>query len=178
MGPVTVPGNWQVKAAQGYDNSQFLIDWEKKAVICPQGKISHKWTERPGHRGCDVVRAQFGKQDCLTCPVRTQCTRAVSNPRQLQFRAEAQHEAIQAARKRQTTNEFKERYAKRSGIEGTLSQGVRAFDLRVCRYLGIEKTHIQHLLTAVAMNVVRLFQWHIGDTPSQQRVSCFATLAD
>jgi len=33
--------------------------------------------------------------------------------------------------------EFKERYAKRSGIEGTISQGVRAFDLRVSRYLGL-----------------------------------------
>ncbi|HWS82927.1 MAG TPA: transposase, partial [Ktedonobacteraceae bacterium] len=57
----------------------------------------------------------------------------------------------------QTTKEFKDRYAKRAGAEGTISQGVRAFDLRVSRYLGIEKTHLQHLLIATAMNVVRLF---------------------
>jgi transposase len=177
VGPVTVPGNWQVKAAQGSDISQFLIDWEKKTVTCPQGKTSRKWTERPGYRGCDLVRAQFGKQDCLACPVRTQCTRAATNPRQLHFRTEAQHEAIQAARKQQTTKEFKDRYAKRSGIEGTISQGVRAFDLRVCRYLGMAKTHLQHVITATAMNVVRLFQWHMGDTPSQPRISRFAALA-
>jgi transposase len=87
------------------------------------------------------------------------------------------HEAIQAARKRQTTETFKERYAKRSGIEGTISQGARAFDLRVSRYLGREKTHLQHVFTAVAMNVTRLFQWHMGDTPSQTPISRFAALA-
>jgi transposase len=64
-----------------------------------------------------------------------------------------------------------------SGIEGTISQGVRAFDLRVSRYLGIEKTHLQHVLTATAMNVARLFQWQMEDTPFQPRVSRFAALA-
>ncbi len=177
IGPVTVPGNWQVKEAQGFDISQFQIDWENKTVTCPQGNSSRKWTERPGYRGFDMIRAQFGKKDCLACPVRAQCTRAATNPRQLHFRAEAQHEAIQAARKRQTTKEFKDQYAKRSGIEGTISQGVRAFDLRVCRYLGLAKTHLQHILTATAMNVVRLFQWYMEETPSQPRISRFAALA-
>ncbi|GHO49262.1 IS1182 family transposase [Ktedonospora formicarum] len=177
IGPVTVPGNWQSKSGQGYDTSHFHIDWENKIAVCPQGHVSHKWTERAGWRGLDMVRIQFGKQDCLACPARSQCTRAVSNPRQLQIRAQAQYEAIQSARERQTTKAFKERYAKRAGIEGTISQGVRAFDLRACRYLGMAKTHLQHLLIATAMNVVRLFQWHMEETPFQSRTSRFAALA-
>ena len=177
IGPVVINGNWQAKEANGFDSSQFTIDWKNKTATCPQGKTSKKWVDRHEDRGFDTIRVEFGKQDCLACPVRAQCTRAASNPRQLHLRSKEQHEAIQAARKRQTTKEFKERYAKRSGIEGTISQGVRAFDLRVSRYLGLQKTHLQHLLIATAMNVVRLFQWQMGFTPFQPRISRFAALA-
>jgi transposase len=177
LGPVVHPGNWQAKDAQGFDLRQFVIDWEHRSVTCPEGKKSRKWTVRQERTVPGVIRAQFDKRECLACPSRSQCTQAAKNPRQVTFRPQAHHEAIQAARERQTTPEFKERYAKRSGIEGTISQGVRAFDLRVCRYLGREKTHVQHLLTAVAMNVVRLFQWQMGDTPAQPRISRFAALA-
>ncbi|HXQ38732.1 MAG TPA: IS1182 family transposase, partial [Anaerolineales bacterium] len=177
IGPVAINGSWQTKESQGFDNSQFAIDWENHVVTCPEGKMSKKWTVKQSQRGKEVIRAQFGQKDCTACPSRSQCTRAVVNPRQIVFRPQEQHEAIQATRKLQTTKDFKERYAKRSGIEGTISQGVRAFDLRVSRYLGIDKTHLQHVITATAMNVVRLFQWHIGDTPSQPRISRFAALA-
>jgi transposase len=177
LGPVVIPGNWQAKDAQAFDISQFAIDWDRHVVTCPQGKTSKKWTVKQDKTVSNVVRAQFGQKDCSSCPTRSQCTHAAVHPRQLVFRSQEHHEAIQAARKRQTTQEFQERYAKRSGIEGTISQGVRAFDLRVSRYLGRKKTHLQHVFTATAMNVVRLFQWHMGDTPSHPRISRFAALA-
>lgn len=177
IGPVVVPGNWQTQETDSYDLSQFSIQWEKQQVTCPEGKISKKWTIKQDQHGNTVIRAQFGYKDCQVCPARSRCTHAAVNPRQLVFRPQEQHEAIQSARQRQTTKEFKERYAKRAGIEGTISQGVRAFDLRVCRYLGLEKTHLQHVLAATAINVVRLFQWQMGDAPSQPRISHFAALA-
>lgn len=177
LGPVVQPGNWQAKDAQGFDLSHFVIDWHHHTVTCPEGKISRKWTVRQERTVPEVIRAQFAKRECLACPSRSQCPQAKENLRQVTFRPQAHHEAIQAARKRQTTQEFKERYAKRSGIEGTISQGVRAFDLRTCRYLGIQKTHLQHLLTATAMNVVRLFQWQMGQTPVRLPLSPFAVLA-
>ena len=80
-------------------------------------------------------------------------------------------------RSEQTTKEFQERYAKRSGIEGTISQGTRAFDLRTSRYRGLDKTHLKHVFTAAAMNVTRLFSWHMGDTPALSRISSFAAIA-
>jgi hypothetical protein len=51
------------------------------------------------------------------------------------------------ARERQKTEAFKEQYALHSGIEATFSQGVRAFELRRSRYIGLAKTHLQHLLS-------------------------------
>jgi Transposase DDE domain len=45
-----------------------------------------------------------------------------------------------AGRRRQTTEEFQRCYTQRAGVEGTLSQAVRAFGLRVARYRGLAKT--------------------------------------
>jgi Transposase DDE domain len=41
-------------------------------------------------------------------------------------------------------------------VEGTVSQGVRVCDLHRARSIGLAKTHLQHVLTAAALNVVRL----------------------
>ena len=177
IGPVALNPSWQAKDPQAYDNSKFSIDWENETVTCPEGKTSKKWTIKPKEQGQEAIVARFGQKDCKACHARLLCTHSAVHPRQIALRPKEQHEAIQAARVRQTTKEFQERYAKRSGIEGTISQGVRAFDLRTSRYIGLKKTHLQHVLTATAMNVVRLFQWQMDDTPFQPRISRFAALA-
>jgi transposase len=78
---------------------------------------------------------------------------------------------------RQTTAEFKAQYAARAGVEGTLAQGTRGFGLRRARYVGQAKTHLQHLLTAVAINVVRVVAWLCGRPQARTRQSRFARLA-
>src|ERR1043165_5212663 len=74
----------------------------------------------------------------------------------------AQHAALQAARKLQQTETFQQKYALRRGVEATISQGLRAFDLRRSRYVGLPKTHLQHLAIATAINLVRLVNWLDG----------------
>ena len=66
---------------------------------------------------------------------------------------------------------------KPAGIEGTLSQGVRAFGLRRSRYIGLAKTPLQHILIAVAMNLRRVMAWLTNPHPTKPRVSPFAALA-
>jgi len=61
--------------------------------------------------------------------------------------------ALQAPRHRQTTPEFKETYAIRSGIEGTLAQAADKLEMRRSRYRGLLKTHFQHVMTAAAIDV-------------------------
>jgi len=82
----------------------------------------------------------------------------------------------QAARRRQRTSTFRQTYALRAGIEATISQGVRAFDLRRSRYLGLPKTHLQHVSIAVAINLVRVVAWLNGDPLAPTRVSAFEML--
>ena len=87
------------------------------------------------------------------------------------------HEALQAARIQQETPEWKAEYAVRAGVEGTLSQGVRGFGMRRCRYIGLAKARLQHVATAAAINVYRISDW-VGETPrAATRTSQFARLA-
>ena len=55
------------------------------------------------------------------------------------------------------TKTWLKQYNRRAGVEGTISQGVRGLGLRECRYVGLDKVHLQHILTATAMNAIRLF---------------------
>jgi len=72
---------------------------------------------------------------------------------------------------------FKVLYATRAGIEETISQEVRAFGARRCRYVGEAKAQFQQLMTAVAVDSVRLAAWIAEQPRGQTRHSRFAALA-
>ena len=74
------------------------------------------------------------------CPVRPRCTRAKHTGRRLRLPPQDQYEALQAAQAWSTSEEGQQSYKRRAGVEGTLSQGVRAFGLRRTRYWGVAKT--------------------------------------
>ena len=177
VGPVAQDTSWQARTAGALTLEQFVIDWEGQQVTCPQGATSQQWRETTTESGAAVIRVTFRAQDCQACPLRGRCTRSAQHGRRLTLRPQAEHVALQAARVRQTTAAFKAQYAARAGAEGTLSQGVRAFGLRRARYLGQAKTHLQHVLTAVAMNLARLATWWNGTPQARTRQARFARLA-
>ncbi len=111
-----------------------------------------------------MIHVAFDQRDCAACVSRPLCTRAASSGRAMTLRPEGQHLALQAARERQHTPPFRVQYAARAGIEGTLSQGVRRCDLRRSRYIGLARTHLQHVITAAALNFARVGAW-LADTP-------------
>jgi len=179
VGPLSANSGWQSRAATGYGLEAFELDWEAEKARCPQGSHSVRWT--PGHdvSGDPVVRIRFHGPTCRACEVRSRCTSAKDQPRQLTVRPQAQHEAIQAARQRQETEEFKAQYALRAGAESTISQGVRRFDLRRSRYIGLARTQLQQTIMATAMNLVRLANWFRKGAvdPPKRRPGHFARLA-
>ena len=178
VGPVLPDTSWQAKAGKGFDLSNFNINWQQKQVQCPQGHQTTSWSEQFNRHGQSVVHVHFPKRFCANCPVRADCTQSkTAHGRSLNFLFQAQHIVLQTARAYQETEEFQERYATRAGVEGTISQGVRAFGLRRSRYIGLEKTHLQHIVTATAMNISRLWDWWQGIPKAQTRLSHFAALA-
>jgi transposase len=178
VGPITRDPSWQAKLPNGFAMGLFVIDWERCVATCPRGKTSLRWY--PTTRRGSLIHIEFNPADCLPCPDRARCTRITTGQgarvlRVLRVHPREEYEAIQAARRRQRTQEFAVRYAHRAGLEGTLSQGVRTLGLRRARSRGLARTHVQHVATA--LNIGRLCSWLNGARPTRSRPSRFARLA-
>lgn len=177
VGPVPSSKSWQSREEGAFDHTQFVLDWEQRVAICPGGKRSRSWSDRKSWRDTPNITVAFRLEDCLPCPLRARCTRAKTGGRTLTIYPQEKYEAQQEARERQETEAFKALYGERAGIEGTISQGVRRMGLRQSRYIGLARTHLQHVATAAAINVVRTVNWLAGEEPEATRISPFQALA-
>ena len=176
VGPMRPDVSWQAQANQGFDIAHFAIDWEAEHVTCPEGRTSVLWKPGQDRWGNEVIHAEFARRECQACPSRPLCTRATTEGREMTLRPRELHEALQAARRQQETAEWKAEYAVRAGVEGTLSQGVRGFGMRRCRYTGLAKARLQHVVTAAAINVYRISDWVGGVPRAATRTSPFLRL--
>lgn len=150
--------------ATGYGKSAFTIDWQEHTATCPSGQTSRYWTVGLDNNGRDAIRIRFATATCAPCPVRSQCTRSTQYGRQLTVRPEPQDALLERIRIEQTTEVWKQRYAARAGIEGTIHQAVAVSGMRRTRFRGLAKTHLGHVLTATGINLIRLDAWW-NDTP-------------
>jgi transposase len=176
-GPTRPIQGWQAHTDGTYDLSQFTVDWEQQQARCPQGKVSTVWREYVDRAGQPYTIVRFGLQDCRPCPARPLCSRTQETGRSLHLPSQERFEALQAARAWYASEDGRQRYQCRAGVEGTLSQGVRAFGLRRSRYRGLEKTHLQHVATAAAINIDRIVAWLEERPRATTRTSRFAALA-
>jgi transposase len=173
-GPARPDTSWQGRAGSGFAAADFHYDFARRVATCPAGRTSCSWQERPDRYGGKEIQIKFATRDCKPCPQRAQCTQTACGRRLLTIQPEAEFRALQQARRQEVEPGFKKRYAARAGVEGTLSQAVRRSDLRRARYVGQAKTHLQNVCTAVALNLVRLWNW-LAETPlATTRRSAFA----
>ena len=178
FGPTRPNMHWQARAGEGFDIQHFRVDWERQQATCPEGRTSVSWTPAVDNRHTNVIKIKFSTKDCRSCLSRTRCVRS-ENPhprRTITVRPQAPYEALQAARQREGTATFSATYAKRAGIEGTISREIRTCRLRRTRYIGLARTRLGHLLTAAALNFLRLGEWFTGSSRAKTRRSPFATL--
>ena len=173
IGPVQKDHSWQAKSGEAFDVTHFTINWEEKFVVCPQGHVSTKWHPDQDARSKDVIKARFLGKTCRACPVRARCTRSKAQPRELTFRPQESFVALNQRRQIQETKEFQKEYKARAGIESSHSQATRRSGLRRTRYIGLVKTHLQHVLTAIAINFVRLDAWFNNIPIAKTRISRF-----
>jgi len=176
IGPVAQDPSWQARDGKGFDKSAFAIDWERKIVTCPAGKESISWLPNTYPKNGTVFEARFARRDCAPCAFRPRCTRAKQEPRILGLQTREHHDTLQTMRRRQATDEFRKEYAARAGIESTHAQAIRRSGLRRNRYRGLAKTHLQHVLTAAAINLPRITAWSNGIPIAETRCSRFAAL--
>jgi len=177
LGPMRPDGSWQARDDDAYDLSKFTVNWDEETVTCPQRKKSRYWKETTGSRGQPIVQVVYNEKGCQACAARSLCTKSASAPRYLTFHPREKLEALRAAREYQQTDEFRERYKKRAGVEGTISQAAYTLGMRRTRYRGLARTHLHHVAIAAAMNVLRIVNWLLDEPCATTRVSHFARLA-
>ncbi len=176
VGPVLPDSSWQARAGQGYNAACFVIDWEAQIATCPEGKQSAVWRNTRDKHQQRQVSIKFSTEDCRSCFQRKKCTKSVTAPRSITLYTQPVYEVLQSARQKQETDEFKKKYNKRAGVEGTISEGTRTFGLRRTRYIGLAKTHLQNVATAAAMNLTRLGAWLHKIPKGKTRQSRFMAL--
>src|SRR5215204_840088 len=178
VGPTRLDYHRQAQERAGFALEHFRIDWDKQQAVCPEGHVSNSWTPAVDRRDNQVITIKFSGRDCRRCPSREFCTRSTKQyPRRaITIRAREEFDALLVARQRVRTGEDATTYAKRAGCEGTLSRGVRRCRLRRTRYVGQERVHLGHLLTATGLNFVRLGEWLAGTPRAKARSSPFAAL--
>ncbi|MEV6730608.1 transposase [Streptomyces sp. NPDC051364] len=153
FGPVKASGSWQEKQQTGFTREAFSIDFDRRRVTCPNGETSERWFEPPAMAPYTVVR--FAARQCDPCPDRSLCAKGTS-ARTVNFLPRHLHELQARNRTDQHNPQWQRRCAARSGVEGTICEFVNGHRARRGRYHGVAKTHVQHVLTAIAINLERL----------------------
>jgi transposase len=173
--PILADVSAQARAGGGFDAAAFDIDFDAQRVSCPQGQVSSSWSPAQ-QRGTETIVVKFDTDTCRPCPVRARCTTAKRGGRQLTIRPRHIHHAVAQARARQDTKAFKATYKLRAGVEGTIRQAIAVTDTRRARYRGLGKIHLEHVYSAVALNLIRLDAWFNGQPLDRTRTSHLARL--
>ncbi|WP_157845574.1 transposase [Kitasatospora phosalacinea] len=168
VGPVS-------RSRPGFNKEDFHPNWAEKTLTCPNGATSPPWkpTLADGQPRLSVL---FPRAVCRPCEDRLKCTGNVDGKgRHVLLLPQPLQEIQNRVRKEQQTRPWHDRYALRAGCEATVSETVHAHGLRHCRYRGIAKTHVQHVLTAAGTNIIRLHQ-HQPDSDRTRDTTRFTRL--
>jgi transposase len=176
-GPLPPDTSWQAGDEDAFDLTRFRIDYDARHVVCPNDKTSRNWQPARSRDGLPIIWATFRQPDCRPCPDRARCTRSEDNARHVTFLPRRQQETQRRIRAERATDDWRQRYALRCGVESLISQASRLSDLHQARYRGLAKSHLQHVLTALAINLVRVDAWLTGATTTGSWTSRLARLA-
>jgi transposase len=148
---------------EGFRQADFQIDEMQHQATCPAEQTSVVWApHRMGPDRPPAIQLRFDGKTCRACPFFGRCTTSLQG-RSLTlhpYRAE-----LNARRAEAKTEAFREKLHLRAGIEGTISELVRAHRLRFARYRGKVKIGLQSFFTAVAANLKRVVRWWTRPQP-------------
>ncbi|MFI6063312.1 transposase [Streptomyces sp. NPDC051286] len=173
--PVLLDQSRQARAEQGFHADAFTVDWKYQQVTCPQDQVSSAWSPCTQH-GHPMIVVKFTRTVCGPCPVRELCTTGRQGYRQLTLNPRPLTEALRTARAEQAGRDWQADYALRAGVEGTIRQALAVTDSRRARYRSLAKTHLEHVYSAVALNLIRLNAWWNGRPLDRRHTSHLARL--
>jgi transposase len=145
-----VPGD--TRKPVGFRLGDFTLDLAAHTATCPAGRSARSFKPVTSGAADVAYRVSFGSF-CRDCPGFGRCT---TNRQGRTLDLSPYHATIQARRQLAHDPAFHREMHRRSAIEGTLSELVRAQGARRARYRGRSKTLLQACFTAAATNLKRL----------------------
>jgi hypothetical protein len=135
-------------------SDQFDVRVEERQATCPAGQANTQCSRLVAEATGKVsFRFEWNSSVCDPCPLRCQCIKKEQPHRTVNVGEH--HTVLQARRREQQTEGFKERMKHRNAIEGTQSELVRAHGLRRARYRGLAKAKLQNYFAGAACNLKR-----------------------
>ena len=129
--------------------SEFKISESLKVLACPQGCIPETVKKKKIRH-----TAAFDSRHCNSCPNQTQCP--VKAGKKFHYLRYTEKEMRIAKRRAyEQTDEFKEQYRWRSGVEATMSEYDRRTGVKRLRVRGFKAVRFCVTLKAVGINILR-----------------------
>jgi hypothetical protein len=132
---------------------------------CPQG---HQ-PERMKHNNKGSISCVWDKQLCQRCHLRSECCVKASNKGYL-LRYTPKEAELSIRRQYENSDEFKNKYRYRSGIEASISRFIHQTGARRVRYRGLKRVDYAARLKALGINIFRTAKF----LANQQNQACFA----
>ena len=146
-----------------FSAEDFDVCVEERKELCPQGRANAQCSRLQEEKTKKIqYRYEWSRKECSQCPVKAKCLGKGQKHRTLTVGEH--HTLIQARRKEQRGEGFKEEMHRRNGIEATISELVRGYGLRRSRYRGLAKARLQNYMIASACNINRWFRRSLWET--------------
>ena len=128
--------------------ADFELSDKGKVVSCPQGHAPAKTKKKKRYS------AGFDLQHCSNCPNQSICS--VKKGRKYYYlRYTAKEMRVAIRRVYEQTDEFKDRYRWRAGVEATMSEYDRRTGVKHLRVRGIKAVRFCAILKATGLNILR-----------------------
>lgn len=131
----------------GLDAFQYADQGE--VLSCPQGNKPLKVKQSKQRH-----TAIFGFEQCTNCPFLSQCA-VKQGKRHYYLRYDDKARRCTQRRAQQQTDEFRERYRWRAGVEATISEYNKLTGVKQLRVRGLKAVRFCAVLKAVAINIIR-----------------------
>jgi len=137
------------KEKDGITLSDFKVSEKSDVVSCPQGHVPVKTKKKKTRH-----TVAFDSQHCSACPFQDICpVKQGKKHHYLRYTDKEMRLAIRRAYEQ--TDEFKDRYRWRSGVEGTMSEYDRRTGVKHLRVRGFKAVRFCATLKAVGVNIFR-----------------------
>ncbi len=127
----------------------FQTDEQADIVVCPEGHAPENIKRKNGR-----ITALFAASVCLACPCKDRCA-VIEGKKAFYLRYTAKQVRIALRRAYEKTDEFRERYRWRAGIEGSNALGKQKTGLGKLRVRGMKAVRFAVTFKWLGVNILR-----------------------